>query len=146
MTIKNRIEDDGYTGFLMNPDTGQVLRANKHLNQDPFYIRVKSAADAPKVNASKHIVHAEDLKEDRKLNDQPVVEATPEAEDTVDEDSAELALVSIEAEVAGCEDKSTLKAVGNTLGLNLTKAMNTDTMQERIANQIEQIRAASTGE
>jgi len=146
MSLTNRLEDDGYKGFVMNPDTGQVLRTNEYLNSDPFYIRVKSAADAPKVNASKPSISAENLADSPKLNDQPVVEPTPEVETQVDEDSAELALVSLEAEAADCEDLSTLKAIGDTIGLKLTKAMKASTMQERIANQIEQIRAASTGE
>ena len=143
MSMDDRFEDDGYRGFLLNPKTKQVLKANAATVLDSFYIRVDGPNDTAKVRTSKPLA---DALNPPKLNDKPVVEATPEAEDKVDEDSGELALITIEAEVRGCEDKGTLKDIGSALGLKLTKAMNTDPMQERIASQIAQIRAASTGE
>lgn len=147
MTIKDNKVDDGYTGFLLNPDTGQVLRANAHLNEDPFYIRVDSAnpGKVARVSTSRPAP----VKQHLRLKDEPeepVIEPTPEIEVSVDEDSAELALISLQAEVEACNDKSALKGIGETLGLKLTKSMNASTMQERITTQIGEIRSASEGE
>lgn len=147
MSMNVKFVDDGYDGFVLNPDTGQVLRTNKTLNSNPFYIRVDGPNYVAKVRASKPVPTKNILRENLEgpPKAEPVVEATPEAEDKVDEDSGELALVTIEAQVSGSEDKGRLKEVGATLGLSLSKAMNVDTMQERIATQIAEIRAASKG-
>lgn len=149
MSIKNRRTDDGYDGLIMNPDTGQIMQSSSELNQDPFYIRVDGPGAKPLVKASKAVSvekHVGDIEAEEEEAKAPVVEPTPEVEYSVDDDAAELALTSLQAEAAGTKDKSALKTIGASLGLKLTNNMNVSTMQSRIGNQIDEIRAASEGE
>ena len=160
MTIKNRVDDDGYTGLLLNPNTGQVLYANAALNQDPFYIRVDSVeGSAAKVKTSKPVIVSQERHtgDEKHVGDEieveapeeeagPVIEPTPDLDVSVDQDSGEMALLTILAEANGTKDKSALKTIGASIGLKLTNNMNVSTMQSRIEKQVEEIRSASEGE
>ena len=140
-----RIEDDGYRGLGRNPKTGQILYAGVGTATDPFFERIESADDQPVVKAGRGNVRLREKLVDNSTKPEPVIEPTPEVETITESESAEMALVSLQAEVSACNDKPTLKGIGKTLGLKLTNNMNVSTMRDRIENQIDSVRAASDG-
>lgn len=129
--------DDGYRGFLKNPRTGRVFRANAVTAGRSDLIRVADpdpdAPLEPTVTTSKPIdmsAHVEPVEQ----QDDSTVSVEPEEQ----ADALDLIL----AEVEDCEDKDELKAFGEQVGISLTKAMKVDTMRERIAERIETLREA----
>ena len=124
-------EDDGYDGWLYNPENGRTFKANRHLNKIKEYERVDGPDDkGAKVTVSKKPDHEE-------------VAAVVEEAPADDASEAQSALDDIMVEASATEDKTELKVLGAQIGLKLAATMNVSTMRERIKAQVDAIASAS---
>ena len=129
MSLKRRDVDDGYRGWLYNPESKRYFRANATTARRTDLERVSSPDAEPTTFASKP--------------EEPVV--TPEVEEEVsaNNDEASEALSEIAANAKLSDDKAELKALGSQVGVKLTNSMNPETMRDRIVEQVATIKAAT---
>lgn len=126
-----REKDDGYRGYVFNPDTGRTFRCTNALKAMRVdLLRVPPPGTEPTVTTSKA--------------SRPAVEAPPVADEVAqDASEAEQAIDEILAASRETDDKAALKALGAQIGVKLNSTMNLETMRDRIETQVAAIKAAT---
>lgn len=129
---ERRPTDDGYRGWLYNPETGRKFRANSTTSRRTDLERISGPDAKPIFHTSKP---------------EKAVQAMPEAEvkeavEANSSDAADAIADLLEQAQKADKDKTVLKTIGAQLGVKLTQNMNAETMLDRIETQVELIQAA----
>lgn len=130
-------KDDGYRGWLKNPQNGRVFKANSVTARRTDFVRISSPFEEARVETSRRAkdIPAQEVVQPRKV----------EAEDDIQQpgSEAEQAMDDLLEQARASKDKTELKVIGAQLGVKLTSTMNPETMRDRIEKQVEAIKAAT---
>lgn len=143
MTMERK-ENDGYDGFLYNPATGRIFRANEHTNTRLDLVRVSGPNDRPKVSASKKLQKDEGFVDIPIIhNDAEDVKPEKKASSKMEVGEADAALSEIVEAAEATDNKAELKALGAQIGVPLMATMKLDTMRGHIKDQVASILEAT---